>query len=169
MYQPRDGNRDPDNIVRLTETKCRLRNWPVIGFDLFDLYGYCAWRTAQRSDGRTVRLPTEAEWEAALWHGLTEEEWAAYGQIANSPVAPVGSTLILSSERPVDMVGNVQHWCDTKFESDSPGTENPRSNPDSGNPMAVRGGSLGVLGRRHEYMTDTDKSLGFRLVLTPPL
>src|SRR5579872_3081294 len=36
-------------------------DFPVVGVSWFDAVAYCAWRSAV--DGRSVRLPTEAEWE----------------------------------------------------------------------------------------------------------
>ncbi len=57
----------PDGKFRLPPpgskgTLCGPR-WPVFGVSWHDAQAYCDWRS--RREGRTIRLPTEAEWEKA--------------------------------------------------------------------------------------------------------
>jgi formylglycine-generating enzyme required for sulfatase activity len=54
VYRVPDRDRDGDRWSP---------DWPVMGVSWDDAVAYCAWRS--REEGRTLRLPTEAEWEAA--------------------------------------------------------------------------------------------------------
>jgi formylglycine-generating enzyme required for sulfatase activity len=45
---------------------------PVVGVSLFEAEAYCRWLSAQ--SGKNIRLPTEAQWEAAV-RGLPQARW----------------------------------------------------------------------------------------------
>src|SRR4029077_15401211 len=61
MSQPRDGTRDPESICRVLDRQLLRSDWAAVNLDIFDVRAYCAWRTAQREDGRTISLPSEAQ------------------------------------------------------------------------------------------------------------
>lgn len=53
----------------------QTENHPVVGVSLRDAEAFCAWLSEK--EGRTVRLPTEAEWEFACQAG--SEGWYSWG------------------------------------------------------------------------------------------
>jgi formylglycine-generating enzyme required for sulfatase activity len=97
---------------------------PVVGISLFEAEAYCRWLSAQ--SGLRVRLPTEAEWEAAArgqerrpwpWgeHEPTLESFNADSLhlLRTSPVGvfPAGDT----PEGMVDVAGNVWEWSTSEY------------------------------------------------------
>ena len=96
---------------------------PVLGISWDDAVAYCGWRS--RVEGRTVRLPTELEWERAArgadgraypwgdgfaWN-RTVGGWSTPG--AGRPMPrPVGSaTTDVSPFGVRDLGGNIKEWC----------------------------------------------------------
>ncbi len=131
---------------------------PVTGVDYQDARKYCAWRSQQRNDRVSYRLPTEEEWE-----------YAARGKDAGKPVAPVNlfpwgdqwiegnaNTLESRLENPrnvdayrnikspfgvLNLAGNVVEWTSSDF-NHYPGSdqETPREKGYKGTYQVVRGG-----------------------------
>jgi formylglycine-generating enzyme required for sulfatase activity len=122
---------------------------PVVGVDWFAAVAYCEWLS--KREGRTYRLPTEAEWEKACRGGLADCDYA-WGNEApesfeyfrgewNGP-KPAGQW------RPngyglFNMGENVHEWCADWYSGDyysaSP-ERNPRG-PEEGSRRVSRGGS----------------------------
>lgn len=134
------------------------------------------------------RLPTEAEWEYACRAGSTtaycfgdEEErlvdYAWYNVNSGSMPHPVGQKLP-NAWGLFDMHGNVNEWCQDKYDSYS---SYPRWNPigaPSGfypdTPRVLRGGNwrneagnCRSASRGRAFPYDESKDLGFRLVWAP--
>jgi formylglycine-generating enzyme len=122
---------------------------PVVGVSWIDAVAYCAWRSGQ--DGRTVRLPTEAEWEFAA-RGRQEAlfPWGDVmpAWIPNGGRGPLSAPWPVTLGEPTDfgllgIATNVHEWCadwhDKDYYSRSP-ERNP-AGPDQGVRRAARGGA----------------------------
>lgn len=150
-----------------------------------DAAAYCAWLS--RATGRTVRLPTEAEWEKAARGGVDEKRFP-WGDRVDPHMANFLSDPALKAHRGTtpcraypanpyglyDMTGNVwewvQDWYDPNYYASSP-RQSPRG-PREGHLRVVRGGSWLVAdvrmlscSHRHKVPPDTySYGIGFRVV-----
>ena len=159
---------------------------PACGVSYLDAAAFALWLSEQT--GRTLRLPTEAEWEYAARGGLegASHPWGDeepdptrcnYERRRPAPVAsypPNGAGLF-------DAVGNTQEWCQDHFRNDAYSLTpaevtdplGPEPNPEFVE-RVVRGGFLGApfcsqtmrsswrLGYQQEF---DGVAVGFRLVL----
>ncbi|RRR76131.1 MAG: hypothetical protein EI684_03515 [Candidatus Viridilinea halotolerans] len=163
-------------------------NQPVVGIDWHAATAYCAWLNNQLADllpaGYTIRLPTEAEWEAAArgatarrypwgnaWRddgAATEEDRATRGWRWTMPVGcyPAGAT----PEGILDLAGNVWEWTLSRWHA-YPGAKRSFTNDKL---VVVRGGAFdnnrtfvrcGARGRNHP--DDFLVIWGFRVILSP--
>jgi formylglycine-generating enzyme required for sulfatase activity len=125
-----------------------LGNHPVVGVTWYEVDAYCQWLTARLR--RTVRLPTESEWEfaargedARLWPWGNEFD-AARCNMSDTGVGRTTPVGMFSSggDSPfgvTDLAGNVWEWCATKWRADY-GT--PEDNDREGQqPRVLRGGA----------------------------
>ena len=135
-------------------------------------------------EGKTYRLPTEAEWEYACRAGSTTKwcfgdsesqlgDYAWYDDNSDSTTHPVGQ------KKPngwglYDMHGNVYEWCGDWYDeySDSPSTD--PTGPSSGSFRVLRGGSwidtagdCRSAGRYRDSPGNGNDLLGFRVSLVP--
>lgn len=150
-----------------------------------DAVAYCEWLSAE--SGRTLRLPTEAEWEKAARGGLEANRYpwgdrldrhlanfladpalrARHGTSPSSTYPPNGYGLH-------DMAGNVWEWVgdwyDPQYYAAAP-FDNPRG-PSIGQLRVLRGGSwlsadvrMLSCSHRHKVPPDTySYGIGFRIV-----
>src|SRR5256885_4141757 len=131
-----------------------LPDLPVVGVSWLDAVDYCAWRSER--DGRTVRLPTEAEWEFAA-RGRQDAlfPWGDVmpGWIPNGGRGPLQGPWPVTLGEPTDfglfgIATNIHEWCAdwhaTDYYSRSPERNPP--GPDNGVRRASRGGAW-----RHAY------------------
>jgi formylglycine-generating enzyme required for sulfatase activity len=150
-----------------------------------DAAAYCAWLSSET--GRTVRLPSEAEWEKAArggvdgrrypWGDRMDRNMANF--LADPALKSSGGTTATGSYPPNgyglhDIAGNVwewvQDWYSPHYYASSP-TENPPG-PPTGQMRLVRGGSWLVAdvrmlscSHRHKVPPDTySYGIGFRVV-----
>jgi formylglycine-generating enzyme required for sulfatase activity len=102
-------------------------NQPVVGVQWYMCRDFCRWLSEQT--GLTIRLPSEAEWEAAArggdawrypwgddWHddhAATEEDWETRGTRQRMSVGcyPAGA----APNGTLDMAGNVWEWTHTPW------------------------------------------------------
>jgi len=122
---------------------------PVVGVSWFDAVAYCAWRSTQ--ERRTVRLPTEAEWELAARGG--QESLYPWGEgipgwIPHGGRGPLQAPWPVTLGAPNDfgllgIATNVHEWCadwyDAGYYRRSP-DRNP-AGPDQGVRRVARGGA----------------------------
>ncbi len=157
---------------------------PVVNVSWNDAIAFCDWLSSQ--DGKTYRLPTDAQREFACRGGTTAtfffgSDPGLLGKYAwnsdNSSLGPhdVGQKL----PNPLglyDMLGNVWEWCsdryDAKYYRSSPAID-PQG-PVDGNERVTRGGSWGntsgsCRSADRDRMEQAGRScyLGFRVVREP--
>ncbi|HOD84247.1 MAG: Serine/threonine-protein kinase pkn1 [Planctomycetes bacterium ADurb.Bin126] len=170
---------------RQSQFRGRPRN-PVEGVNWNDAAEFCKKLSAKT--GKTVRLPTEAEWEYACRAGakteycngaglaaLREVGWCSYDGRAGSAQTPrtVGS-LKPNAFGLYDMHGNVYEWCSDWYHHDyrAQATTVDPQGPASGKVRVVRGGCwffgprICRSARRGGYdPSDRYSGDGFRVVL----
>jgi formylglycine-generating enzyme required for sulfatase activity len=160
---------------------------PVVHISYQDAVEYCTWRTAQRRDGLSYRLPTEEEWEfAARGAGAGQpgqqlrlfpwgSEWRS--GLANTKESRLSHPQIVAANRAgaspfgaLNLSGNVAEWTATDF-NHYPGSDRPtpRAKGYAGTYQVVRGGSFDypkewamTTTRAWAKPTDKGPSIGFR-------
>jgi iron(II)-dependent oxidoreductase len=132
-----------------TDPRFAQPDLPVVGVSWMDAVAYCGWRSAQ--DGRSVRLPTEAEWEFAARGSQRAlfpwgDELPAW--IPNGGRGPLQAPWPVTLGEPTDfglfgIAGNVHEWCADRYDKDyySRSPERNPTGPDSGVRRAARGGA----------------------------
>jgi formylglycine-generating enzyme required for sulfatase activity len=141
---------------------------PVVNVDFPDAEAFCRWLS--KKEGKTYRLPTEAEWEHACRAGTTTRwscgddrdslvEFAniAYDSFPKYARSDGPKSDLYLAQAPVgkfkpnpwglyDMHGNVWQWCADWYEEDyyqkSPGADPTGAAKDSSNLRVLRGGNF---------------------------
>ena len=149
-----------------------------------DATAFC--KALSKNTGKTVRLPTEAEWEYACRAGsktrfsfgdedrdLSSHAW--YSENSDNNTHPVGK------KKPnawglYDMHGNVYEWCSDWYGKSYVGLKTKTTNPQGlfgGEYRVLRGGSWDVnprycrsAARDRYYPGDRDCDYGFRVVVS---
>lgn len=154
---------------------------PQVGISWYEACAFCRWLS--QSCGRAISLPNEMEWEKAA-RGVDGRNYP-WGNIPPTrnhcnfgnyyqQTTPVGSFPAGNSPyRCCDMAGNVLEWCRNLYEGPI-SSYNPqlRENPDTREPVIVRGGSflctaqeLFTWFRDLNYPIVRRNHLGFRIVM----
>jgi formylglycine-generating enzyme required for sulfatase activity len=179
--EPRNKDHTP---AYWTDARYNGDDLPVVGVDWFDAYAYARWAGKE--------LPTEAQWERAVRHGLAGgdprsaddanrsiggwENAALSRDLGNAIEKLPGGTKPVGSYKAdaaglFDMRGNVEEWCRDWYDPDY-SRQSPRNNPDGpqrGTFKASRGNSwhhgAGRPAQRYFHdPTDRLTYLGFRCV-----
>ncbi len=163
-------------------------NHPVVLVRYDDAVAYCGWLSAAIE--RTVRLPTEAEWEKAARGGLEGKRYpwgddispARCNYLADGAAKRQRGTRPTGTYEPngyglYDVSGNVWEWVSDWYASDYYAFSAPRDprGPRGGTMRIVRGGSwvndnvtMLRCAYRHTVPIDTYAySIGFRIVCEP--
>jgi len=135
-----------------------------------------------KKTGRTVRLPTEAEWEYACRAGTTTRYYTGdyesdlaeagwWGGNSGKKTHPVGQK-IPNAWGLYDMHGNVWEWCEDWYGKYPSGSVTDPTGPATGSARVFRGGSwIDAAGKcrvayRHGINPDyADALIGFRVCL----
>lgn len=170
-------------VMGSNPSKFKGDNLPVEQVSWNDTTEFC--RKLSQKEGKTYRLPTDAEWEYACragsetrfyygddpqYSGLGEYAW--YTENSNSTTHSVGQ------KKPnawglYDMSGNVLEWCSDRYVDSlrNLSTVDP-SGPASGQYRVIRGGSWNLntsycrsASRSRSEPTRWEYSYGFRVVL----
>jgi formylglycine-generating enzyme required for sulfatase activity len=169
-------------------------NQAVIGLSWYEATAYCAWLTEQLQgllpEGYVVRLPTEAEWEAAAaYDGEGQRRPSPWGTQEPTPELAIYDASKLGRPAPVgccpagaaacgalDMAGNVWEWTCSSYQGYPAQSRQVGEDVSSGeNDVPIRGGSWwggssGVrCGARGRYRPDVDFLYGWggRVLLAP--
>ncbi|MFC1597760.1 SUMF1/EgtB/PvdO family nonheme iron enzyme [Planctomycetota bacterium] len=153
---------------------------PVTNVARYDAVAFCEWLS--KKEGKTYRLPTEAEWEYSCRAGSTtrwcfgdnEAELEKYAWYKIGPISVSVGRKLPNALGLYDMHGNVDEWCldlsSADFYNSSP--ENDPEGPAKGVGYVIRGGNLSshawLLRSARRYGLPPDLSgayLGFRPIL----
>jgi formylglycine-generating enzyme required for sulfatase activity len=182
-YDDSDGVRQSNaNFLRhILKTNFNMPNqgsdYPVIWVSWNNARAFCEWLSVK--EGKTYRLPTEAEWEYACRAGRTTElDIKDEGLFLNSSGGRASSmrgTHPAGQNKPnayglYDMYDNVREWCWDWYGSYSDSAEVDPEGPSSGDKRVVRGDYSGGIisyrcAERFCYPPDKpDNEIGFRVV-----
>jgi formylglycine-generating enzyme len=154
---------------------------PVVNVSWQDVVVFCRWLS--QASGKTIRLPTEAEWEKAArgddgriypWGDKppTKELCNFGGSIGDT--TPVGQYPASASPyRALDMAGNVWEWTGSLYRAYPYQSEDGRNSPDGEGQRVLRGGSWD-LGQRNarcairyrDVPAGFNVNVGFRVVVS---
>jgi formylglycine-generating enzyme required for sulfatase activity len=157
-----------------------LESHPVVNVSWLDAIAYCQWLS--QVSGKTITLPSEAEWEKAA-RGDQDARQYPWGDTfdrlrCNTQELGLGGTTPLgifpagaSPYGVLEMSGNVWEWCRNKYAN----AEDDQID-DSGDPRVVRGGSWGnnrssaraACRYNFGFPADRDLNFGFRVVVRRP-
>lgn len=158
---------------------------PIVGISVFEAEAYCRWLSAQC--GWPLRLPVEAEWEAAA-RGKAAHRWP-WGGTEPAPAQMNADPAHLRRTSPVgvfpeadsapspglaDLAGNVWEWTASAYRDRLDLESITTAAGDAALPRAVRGGSWDFVAvdcraacRSRNHPGDRSFNLGFRVVCCP--
>ena len=165
-------------------------NQPVIGVTWYEAMAFVNWLdeqlTATLPEGYRIRLPTEAEWDAAAYDGADQRrtypwgnttptwEHVVYNESGLRHTAPVGCyTKGKAACGALDMAGHVYEWTSSQGNRYLQESHQVVEDLEAGNPAAIRGGSWGdwkeqmfSRARLRSFPDKQDLFQGFRVVVS---
>jgi formylglycine-generating enzyme required for sulfatase activity len=200
-----EGRKNRSEPYFWRDRRWNIPNHPVVGVTWFEAMAYCAWLTEKLKaqseqlkvwhagklltwkwelDALTVRLPTEAEWEAAA-RGLAEQEYP-WGKdfdakLANTSESNIEHTTAVgqypagrSHCDALDLAGNVWEWCHSIYQPYPIRPADGREQIESDKFRVVRGGSWSddenharAACRLRLNPGNFNLNVGFRVVFSP--
>ncbi|WP_201800147.1 formylglycine-generating enzyme family protein [Beggiatoa leptomitoformis] len=159
-------------------------NLPVENVNWADCVAFC--EKLSKLSGKTIRLPSEAEWEYACRAGTTTNYWWGdsidnnrcwYNDNSGGKTHPhpVGKK-VNAHTNPFglcDMLGNVWEWCEDKWEGNYNTLRSQQAHKSNSEYWVLRGGSWGSFANgvrsayRYGNSTYRDGIEGFRIVFFP--
>ncbi len=152
----------PDDYDRhLVFSKAPGDEYPIYRCDWITAMKFCEWLS--KKEGRTYRLPYEAEWEYAARSGTDTGQWW-YSTVKKPRVPPdtyaahgnpISDTAYLRGCAPpgaypanpwgfYDMLGNAKEWCMDRYAEQYPSTpQRDPTGPRFGEERIIRGGGVG--------------------------
>lgn len=124
--RPDEWTVDQEGVVRFVHENEETRHWPIFQVTYEDAISYCKWRSGR--DGRSYRLPTDAEWEKAArgedarlfpWGNRFDALFCknAHSTPERAQPEPVGRYSTDVSPYGVgDMAGGIREWCSSWFD-----------------------------------------------------
>jgi serine/threonine-protein kinase len=100
-------------------------DWPIMAVNMADVHAYAAWLS--QSEGRTVRLPTEEEWEKAArgvdgrchpWGDGFDATWCHMRESVSGAPRPARVASYPMDRSPygvLDMAGGVREWTSSQL------------------------------------------------------
>jgi formylglycine-generating enzyme required for sulfatase activity len=152
-------------------------DYPVIWVSWNNARAFCEWLSVK--EGKTYRLPAEAEWEYACRAGRTTEldikDDGLFLTSSGGRASSMRGTHPAGQNQPnayglYDMYDNVKEWCRDWFGSYSDSAEVDPEGPSSGDKRVIRGDSSRDIisyrcAKRFWYPQDEpDNKIGFRVV-----
>jgi hypothetical protein len=164
------------------QSKWQEANCPRETVSWYDAVAFCRWLSAKT--GTNIRLPTEWEWQQAAMGGDQTRDYPWTGEWdaerCNSKENQIGRTTAVgmypngaTSQKVLDMAGNLWEWCLNKYEN--PSASESLNIDASYMQRVIRGGSYYngsqylMVSTRDRYSPDyLDSSFGFRLARDIP-
>ncbi len=155
----------------------QVSGYPVIWVSWNNARAFCEWLSVK--EGKTYRLPTEAEWEYACRAGRTTEldikDDGLFLKSSGGRASSMRGIHSVGQNKPnsyglYDMYDNVREWCRDWYGSYSDTTEVDPEGPNSGDERVVRGDYSGNIisyrcAERFCYPPDNpNNKIGFRVV-----
>jgi len=153
------------------------RDYPVRWVSWGNACAFCEWLSVKQ--GKTYRLPTEAQWEYACRAGATAplnvEDNGLFSGSSGGRASSIRGTHPVGQNKPnsfglYDMFDNVKEWCQDWYGGYSDAAEVDPKGPSSGNDRVVRGDYSGdIISYRwsNRFRCPPDKpdfKIGFRVV-----
>ena len=199
-----EGRKNRSEPYFWRDRRWNIPNHPVVGVTWFEAMAYCAWlmdklqvssyklqvwrnhqlETCDLKPGAYLRLPTEAEWEAAA-RGKTEKvyPWSNTfdAKLANTSESSIEHTTAVgqypggrSPCGALDMSGNVWEWCHSLYKPYRYVASDGREDEKSDAFRVLRGGSwyddvnyARAAFRFRNYPDSFLNNVGFRFVVSP--
>ncbi len=162
-----------------------LENHPVINVTWFDAMTYCKWLS--KVTGKTITLPSEAQWEKAARGSQYEQEYPwgerpERGYCNSKELGMNGTTLVgifpegVSPYGVLDLAGNVWEWTRSHWRDYPYDSFDGREDLEAGNaiPRVLRGGAFAdflhsarCATRFWNFPNGRGRVYGFRVVVAP--
>ncbi len=151
------GLRKP--LLERIRQQLRHPNWPVVLISFSEAEAFCQWLTSQRSDGRVIRLPSEAE-VLLMRNSRGSTKPPQMERMPRLLLSPIGLNQAPNAEV-VDLWGTLWQWCSFTPRKNRPSNEYTFETFAFGLPAPD------AFAYPPEKRSFAHETLGFRCVLAP--